>query len=116
MKDPKFGYHWIWIIPVYYAPEAYHFIYEKIKEYTNMKVRVVVRYNQHNHWLDAHKPMYFVDTWNKLFWFFGFWKTRIKTPDYNYACTKFNEFKEFKQHKKMAIKKDKVLLIHHEST
>lgn len=29
MKDPKFGYHWIWMIPYYYLFQIYLSILEK---------------------------------------------------------------------------------------
>jgi hypothetical protein len=29
MKDPKLGYHWIWILPYYFLFQIYLFILEK---------------------------------------------------------------------------------------
>lgn len=42
MKDHKFGYHWIWMIPVAYA----YILYEKIGDfskqiYQNMRLKII---------------------------------------------------------------------------
>lgn len=42
MKDPKFGYHWIWMLPISYA----YILYEKVGDlyiriYQNIRLKII---------------------------------------------------------------------------
>jgi hypothetical protein len=107
MRDPKFGYHWIWMLPLHYVTEAYLHIHEKIKESGRMKVRVMKCYTKNN-----PDPFYEVQTWKNVFWFIGYWQTQIRTTDFNYATSVFLDYKDNKRGAK--VPKDEAILIHYE--
>ena len=54
-------------------------------------------------------PHYEVDTWKRLFWFIGYWQTQIRTVDFNYAASVFNEYK-----RETKSLKDEAILIHYD--
>jgi hypothetical protein len=72
-----------------------------------MKVRVMKRYTK-NH----SNPFYEVDTWKKIFWFIGYWQTQIRTTDFNYAASVFDDYKHDRRGK--LPPKDEAVLIHYD--
>jgi hypothetical protein len=42
MKDPKFGYHWIWMLPIVYAQVAVSWI---TKVFHSIKIKVMLKLN-----------------------------------------------------------------------
>ena len=71
-----------------------------------MKVRVMKRYTP-----GTDSPYYSVDTWHKLFWRFGYWKTQIRTTSLDYASSAFVDYKL--DNRKVGLPKDKCILIHY---
>ena len=83
-----------------------------------MKVRVMKRYDDD---IDSagngivcrvSKPYYEVDIWKTIFWKFGYWQTQVRTVDFDYAVSVFNEYKNGTRG--APPPKDAVVLIHYE--
>ena len=77
-----------------------------------MKVRVVKRYgNSDWHKIAEERPWYEIDVWHKIFWKFGYWRTYIRTTDFKYAVSVFDELKTAYA---LTRNKDAVVLINYE--
>jgi hypothetical protein len=76
-----------------------------------MKTRVMQR-----HLTNTCQPYYDVDTWVHLLGPIGYWKTQMRTIDFDYAASVFNDYKHDRHTKKIPkeIPKDKAILIHYE--
>lgn len=82
-----------------------------------MKVRVMKRYDDDitgagNGLLLESKPYYEVDVWKTIFWKFGYWQTQLRTVDFNYAASVFDEYKSGTRG--APPPKDAAVLIHYE--
>ena len=71
-----------------------------------MKTRVMKRYTKNN-----PNPYYDVDTWIHLLGPIGYWSTQMRTTDFNYASSVFDDYKHDRRGK--AIPKDEAILIHY---
>lgn len=70
-----------------------------------MKVRVMKR-----HTVGHINPYYEVDTWIHLLGPIGYWTTQMRTTDYDYAVSVFEDYKH--DRRGVAMPKDEAVLIH----
>lgn len=72
-----------------------------------MKTRLMKRYS-----INVKDPYYEVDTWVRVLGPIGYWKTQIRTIDFNYAVSVFEDYKHNRRDTKQP--KDTAVLIHYE--